>query len=92
MASTGVTYLTRWEDWESVDKLKSMFNDPATQDPRLRPAIAKYFVMADRKWMKKSDLSDSLKHAHECLAEIRREAPDVVNEAEQEAMNELRPK
>ena len=83
LADLVINDLARWEDWDVSERLKSMYDDAQLNEPQIRRAIARFFLVAERKRKSlKDDPPAGLQRAGEYLAEIRRDDPKTIKEAE----------
>ena len=83
LADLVINDLARWEDWAVVDQLKQLYDAPGYTEPPVRRAIARFLLIADRKRKSlKGEIPKPLETAHDYLAELRREEPQIVKDAE----------
>lgn len=79
MREIAITNLSRWEDWESLPLLKSMFSKDCEGDRESQRAILQFAQTCRRSTSARSDAQDLASLAEEFLCEAHLTRPDLLS-------------
>jgi hypothetical protein len=84
LVDLAIVDLARWQDWSVMDRLVALYGRGGDADPALNRKIVGFLLAAERA-RPKGDPGDTPEHvrkAREHLAQLRRDDPETVREAE----------
>jgi hypothetical protein len=84
LVDVAIVDLARWQDWSVMDRLVAQYGRGSDADPALNRKIVGYLLAAERAKPKggSADTPAHVRKAKEHLAQLRRDDPETVREAE----------
>ena len=81
LTALAIIDLARWQDWDSVERIASLYNRAGYDDPNTKKTIIRYLYLASLAKSDGDDSSPSAQKAADALTAIGQQDPEIVDQA-----------